>query len=84
MVGATRIDDLTDSVRSSVAGMQRLEWTADVPLPDTTRPEDVVDGLDDGRTVRGSLRHLMEVNSNPRLVSLLSASAGNGALMACI
>ena len=55
--------------------MPRLEWTAGMPPVDTTRREDVVEAHYDGRTVRGSLRHLREVNSNPRLVSLLSARA---------
>ena len=71
-----------DDLLPPVSGIEYLEWGVDVSPPDTARSEDLVQPLYDVRTVRGSLRHLVEVNSKPRLVSELSASGGNGALMA--
>ena len=46
-------------------GRVTAQRVADVRPPDTTRSEDLVQPLNDVRTVRGSLRPLMEVSSTP-------------------
>ena len=59
-----------------------LEGAVEIVPPDTARAEDLVQSLDHERTVCGSPRHLIEVSSNPLLVSALTAWGENGATTA--